>query len=62
MSLSWYIGNVNIIMEWLPIFVLAIFSTFHFFLIFKDLVELGLMEGELLTKLSKKIDNKTDML
>ena len=62
MSLSWYIGNVNIIMEWLPIFVLAIFSTFHFFLIFKNLVELGLLEGELLTKLSKKIDNKTDML
>ena len=27
MSLSWYIGNVNIIMEWLPIIVLAIFYT-----------------------------------
>jgi hypothetical protein len=59
MSLSWHIGKADEVMNWLPSAIFVVFATFHFLLLFKDLVTLGLIEGELLTKIAKKISDKT---
>jgi hypothetical protein len=60
MSGSWHIGNADGVMAWLPSVVFAVFATYHFLLLFKDFVNLGLIEGELLTKIADKIAKRAE--